>query len=536
VRLAGWRPTSIRSDLVSGERPEFNLGALFMTSEGVRSFWLVTLARWACIPFSLLGGYVCWRWARELYGPAAGLMAMTLWCFCPNIIANAQMITADAAAAAMGVAAGYVFWRWLKQPGWRRAIGAGLLLGLAELTKTTWIILFGLWPALWLAWRLPFAGQLPRRARLREGCQLVAVLLIGLYVINVGYGFYGSFRKLGDYGFISEVLGGPSAPGKTETPRNRFSGTWLGKLPVPFPKDYVLGLDRQRIDFEKKLWSYLHGEWRLGGWWYYYLYGMAIKVPLGTWVLTGLAAWVSVARRGRKASWLNDLALLMPPAAVIILVSSQTGFNHHVRYVLPALPFVFVWSSQVVGAAQFGRRGIVAVAAAALAWSVASSLWVCPHNHNYFNELAGGPAGGHNHLANSNADWGQDLLYLNQWMDEHPEARPLALAYDNALVQPEIVGIPRLTPPEGPGRESAPAGNSSKVMGPLPGWYAMSVNLIHKREGTYEYFLQFQPAAIIGYTHYVYPITPDEANRVRRDLGLSELPAPDRQAGKPQAK
>ncbi len=35
------------------------------------------------------------------------------------------------------------------------ALFTGLALGLAELTKMTWILLFALWPLLWLVWRAP---------------------------------------------------------------------------------------------------------------------------------------------------------------------------------------------------------------------------------------------------------------------------------------------------------------------------------------------------------------------------------------------
>ena len=62
------------------------------------------------------GGYVCFRWARELYGDWSGLLALTLWCFEPNILANGQLITPDMGATALGVTAGYCFWKWLKQP------------------------------------------------------------------------------------------------------------------------------------------------------------------------------------------------------------------------------------------------------------------------------------------------------------------------------------------------------------------------------------------------------------------------------------
>ena len=61
-----------------GARPVFPIGEKFVTANGERSFWLFTIARWACIPFSLLGGYMCYRWASELYGDMAGLLALSV--------------------------------------------------------------------------------------------------------------------------------------------------------------------------------------------------------------------------------------------------------------------------------------------------------------------------------------------------------------------------------------------------------------------------------------------------------------------------
>jgi hypothetical protein len=94
-------------------RAEFSVGADFLEANGARSFWLFTLGRWGCIPLSSLGGWICYRWAGELYGPYSGLLALTLWCFDPNILANAAQITPDAGAAALGCLAGYAFWHWL---------------------------------------------------------------------------------------------------------------------------------------------------------------------------------------------------------------------------------------------------------------------------------------------------------------------------------------------------------------------------------------------------------------------------------------
>jgi hypothetical protein len=350
------------------------------------------------------------------------------------------------------------------------------------------------------------------------------VLLLALYVLNLGYEFEGTLQKLGEYAFVSEALGGRREQSlKQSTVGNRFLNTWLAGVPVPLPSNYVQGIDVQKWDFERKMWSYLRGEWREGGWWYYYLYGLLIKAPLGTWILVLLAIGVGLFGQKYGAGWRQELVLLAPAVVVLTLVSSQTGFNHHVRYVLPALPFVFVWGSKVARAVPLGHQKVAYIATVALLWSIGSSLWIYPHSLSYFNELVGGPFGGHAHLGVSNIDWGQDLFYLTQWLDQHPNARPLGLAYDCPLVDPRILGIEYTLPPQGPDAERY-AG--PRLLGPQPGWYAVSVNRIRDRANQYSYFLRFEPVATAGYSIYIYHVRSDEANRVRRELGAPEIDVP----------
>src|SRR5262249_7021417 len=121
-------------------RQEFASGYRLLEQVGPRAFWYLTWARWACIPFSLVGGYFCFRWARELYGDRAGLLSLALWCFCPNILAHAQLITPDAGAAALALVATYAYWRWLRAPSAGGLYLAGVALGLALLTKATLFI------------------------------------------------------------------------------------------------------------------------------------------------------------------------------------------------------------------------------------------------------------------------------------------------------------------------------------------------------------------------------------------------------------
>ena len=249
-----------------------DVGVCFLKANGARSFRLYTWGRWACIPFGLLGGWVCFRWASRLYGATAGLTATTLWCFCPYVLGHASLMTPDAHAAAVGLAAGYVFWRWLSEPYWNRALLTGLVLGVAELCKFTLLVFYPLWLAMWILYRLPDRRQMHASQWLRELLQFTVITAVSVLTINFGYCFEGSFQRLGDYQFQSQTMTADKP--LADVPAfggNRFAGTWLGSLPVPLPKNYLQGIDTQKLDFERGLPSYLRGEWSKHGWWYYYL-------------------------------------------------------------------------------------------------------------------------------------------------------------------------------------------------------------------------------------------------------------------------
>jgi hypothetical protein len=458
-----------------------------------------------------------------MYGETARHFALGLWCVEPNVLAHASLMTPDVGATALGVAASYAFWRWLRRPQWSAAVMAGLMLGLAELAKTTWIVLFALWPALWVVWAWSSPTGESWRRRGRQAWQLALIAALGAYLINVGYAFEGSFSKFGDYQFVSATLGGNANPnGEVPCMGNRCQATWIAGLRVPLPKNYVIGIDRQKLDFERRLWSTLRGEWRRGGWWYYYLYALAVKVPVSILALVFFAGFLTVSRGEYCAGWRDEVCLLAPAVVILTFVSSQTGFNHHLRYVLPAFPYMFIWASKVGRAVDLRHWRTGALGAGLLGWAAISSLSVYPQSLSYFNELAGGPKNGHAHLGSSNTDWGQDLLYLKRWLDEHAEARPLHLAWEVCVVDPRLAGIDSTIPPPGPDslvwRRVSP-----RELGPQPGWHAVSVNLLRGRTKEYAYFLRFEPVAMAGYSIWIYHITAQEANRVRRELGLPEI-------------
>jgi hypothetical protein len=253
------------SPVVTSPRNGRSIGREFIQINGSRAFWYFTLGRWACIPFSIVGAVFCFLWARHLYSPMSGLLAATLWCFSPNILAHAQIVSHDVPAASFGLVATYTLWRWLQEAGWSRTAVAGLCLGLVLLTKMTMLILVAVWPVVWVLWRVTRRDGLRfSRGWLTEGAKLLVIIFIAIDVLNLGYGFQGSFARLDSFRFQSQILGGASPD-----TGNRFTSSILGCVPVPFPRAFVEGVDFQRFALEGSLtsqFSYLRGQWSTQGW------------------------------------------------------------------------------------------------------------------------------------------------------------------------------------------------------------------------------------------------------------------------------
>ncbi len=89
------------------------------------------------------------------------------------------------------------------------------------------------------------------------------MIVLAVYVINLAYGFEGTGARLDELQFISSTLRespGPF-PGWLHPPCIWFAGTLWGRLPIPVPANYLLGIDRQKYDFDEAgFWSYLRGR------------------------------------------------------------------------------------------------------------------------------------------------------------------------------------------------------------------------------------------------------------------------------------
>jgi len=134
------------------------------------------------------------------------------------------------------------------------------------------------------------------------------------------------------------------------------------------------------------------------GWWYYFPVAFALKTPLPTLILLGAAIVAALAecrrwksRQVGKQVW-RGIGLLSFPLIYFAIALTQP-FNIGYRHLLPILPFVFVFISQISNV----KRHLVLLSPRFLVWVLLSwyaigTIRIFPHYLAYFNEIAGGPA------------------------------------------------------------------------------------------------------------------------------------------------
>ncbi len=512
VRMLAALPV-LRSDVArhlphspAGRRPEWLAAKTFAERAGRRLGSYYAAARLTLLPLLLVGPLCVYSWANSLWGAPAGIAAAVLYCISPTVLAYSALMTPDAVAASMGVAALYCYRQWLQEAtSLRRTVLAGLTLGAALATKYTMLLLLPFW-ALAPAW---LRGRYVGRCRLSAfGCW-IAQLGIALLLVNAVYRFQGTGTPLSTLPVQSRrcqsLMGLLHRAGVLEFIR------------VPLPAQFVLGIDEQFVEFERGYWSYLRGTWKLGGWWYYYLYALLVKEPTALWLLL---SW-SVVRVVRHPVPLGEQILLFGPAALILAVlSSHTGFNHHVRYALPALPFLVIWAAGAVsGRGLLGDRRRV-LSLRVLGWSlvgaaVLSSLSQWPHSESYFCWLVGGPRRGAEHLLDSNIDWGQDVSYLARWLRQHPTEQLDGIVVSVPFPVLQAYGLRRGIDPRW--ETYTDADDQQRTVEPRPGRYAVSVRRIYESR-EYHYFRYLSPAVWVTPAIRIYDLRSEDIRRLRAHM------------------
>lgn len=365
------------------------------------------------LPVLALGLLTCWlvfRWARELHGEEAGLVALFLAAFFPSLIAHAHLATVDVGLCFFLLLALYLFWRFVQRPTPGMLAACGVALGLAQLSKFTALILY------------PVFLLLALLARDRKKlASLALIFVISLAVIDAGYLFQGVGRPLGDFRFESRLLG-------------RVASIFPAGLPMPLPANYLVGLDSlQLINDVGEYPEYLFGRWSREGSPAYYLVVILFKTPLP---LLAALLMAPFARRPSPGSSTGEPFLWLP-ALVLLAFFSTSRVHYGIRYVLAVFPLLMIYASRLVPWLRTRGRALQAVALTLLLAYPLSALVSTPDTISYFNLLAGGR--GDRILLDSNIDWGQGLKRVRAFMDREGIDR-IGLAYFGH-VDPAVYGI-----------------------------------------------------------------------------------------------
>jgi hypothetical protein len=414
--------------------PSFWQEGVRLLSSGGRYWRNLTLARIGTLPFFILATVMVYLWARRVYGVATGVLAAGIFTLLPVVLAHSGLATTDIALTAFFLVAAYAFTRWLAAPNWRNAIGFGLAAGLAVSTKLSTLAFLPATMAGVIPLYLASARQQDDRWRTRTvlGSAVIAAICVCV-VIWACYRF--SHASIDQFSSAPDRIANKLFGAESAMAREVHALTATVQLPAP---DLYAGLRDLRDVNREGPRSYLLGQVKQGGWWYFYPVAIVFKTPLAVLLLAiiGSASLLFCWLRAR-AQWRPLVPLLAAIAVVAVVMPSRLDIG--VRHVMPV--FAFMAMLAAVGAVTLWNRHSKLARGATvglLAWLVASSVLAHPDYLSYFNELGGNnPA---QILVISDLDWGQDLTRLSGYLRQH-QVKHVSIAYENYF-DGQALGLP----------------------------------------------------------------------------------------------
>jgi 4-amino-4-deoxy-L-arabinose transferase-like glycosyltransferase len=350
-------------------------------------------ARAGTVVFFIIAAIALFFAARDALGDAGAVTAVFLFTMEPIVLGYSALATHDGAAVAGLAVALFAFGRWLRNPDLKRALLFGAAFGFSIDCKFSSIVFVPVTCAAICAVRLIRNAGL-RQPFGRAIATMIPAAAVTVVVLWAGYGFtvhtVGELRPWIDSypSWLQHVLAHVSP-----------------SFPLPAP-DFFVGISvLHKIDKEG-FETFLCGRLGTNGWWWYFPFAIALKTTIGALALFLIGTWFAIrdrALRGPFVEW--SLA-----AMAIVLISMPSALDLGIRYILPFyIPFAI--ASAAAGLAMWRASFATAVIAVALLlFQLAVSVLAHPDYFPYFNAFAGRDSS--RYLADSNVDWGQDILRL----------------------------------------------------------------------------------------------------------------------------
>ena len=387
------------------EQKPFNIPAN-ATFYGLHNFLFLTR-----LPIALTGillGVFIFKWARELYGNKAALLALALFSFEPTILANSGIAATDLVATTFILISLYFFWCLHKDYGRRNLVISGITLGLALLSKFTALLLIPITFILFLYLRKPFTKYFK---------DIFVFYLIAFFVVWAFYGFQVDTlmntvhsedkalefinQKFTNEGIKSAVISSMNLP-----------------LPVPTYINAAIGYN---------IWhssgghiSFLMGEVSEHGWWYFYIVAYLIKTPIPFLIIVSIF-FIGLFQKKARIKRKDEMFLILPIVVVFIFLSFFVGFTIGLRHFMVVYPFSFIITSKIINFKfkKDNEKIYKIIIILLLVWYVIESVVVLPWSLSYFNEFIGGPKNGYLWLTSTNIDSGQGIIEIGKYQREH---------------------------------------------------------------------------------------------------------------------
>lgn len=474
---------------------------------------------WSRIPITLIAvvlGFVIFIWTRELAGTLAGLFAVTLYAFDPNIIAHNHYVTTDIGIAAFIFFAFYFFVRFLKNANFKNVLLAGIFLGLAELTKFSAVLLFptfGLFALLYgLSKQKPAddtgsAFTFRLRSVFEYGLKYVGIVIVCFVLIWILY-FFNTLHMPGEKLPVNAL-----AVFSHTTTTGKFAidfVTITSQSPVLKPlSEYFLGVFMVfgRVASGNTYYFLNHVQNQASPWYFPIVFLLKETLPfLLLLFLTSLYTFCRISKtfvqeKGATAfpflarSFQNNTATYLVTFFILFYgyVSITGNLNIGLRHLFPILPFLYMLIAKVSfdffrnHASDRATHRVLAIILGGLTLSVlAIPILTYPNYLSYFNIAAGGHRNGYVYVTDSNYDWGQDLKHLRDFVDGHNRCLTgTASSQDDCTLASDYPSIEKIRVDYFGGASPAYYLGDKYISwhsynDPEPGWYALSAGFIQE--------------------------------------------------------
>lgn len=492
-----------------------------------------TILFWGRLPVMLLAlglGLLIAVWARKLWGFTGGLLALTLFAFDPTVLAHSRYVTTDIGVTFFFFGTVYFFGKFLDRPNAKRWWPVVLFFALAQTAKFSAVILWAVLAVLWILRTITDEGR--RELGWRKALLFFLSLLIATNLTAfIMYGFEikaplkdPQFEQIYSDGSIWQPPLVAEQPGLARTvlritdpatPFGRALRATFASVPLP-AYTYFRGLSSVVWHNYWGHSSYLLGDFRSKGWWYYFPVAFLVKTPLATLILFLLALlyiarlfvnrFFTYRRRPELSRWSALLlsyrsgdfqyALLLVPPLIYFTTSLTSHINLGVRHLLPIYPFLFVLAGNLV-TARFRRWQWAwnASLATIVALFLLSSALIYPHYLSYYSELVGGPNQGARFMTDSNLDWGQELGRLGSYLDQRGIPFVYITYFGQAPMERYLKDFRYL-----------PSSQEPQKIAALDGWAAISATALFDPSGKYNWLRALHPSAKIGYAIFLYDL------------------------------